>query len=76
MKRAHRKEENICKRSEQHGINLQNMQQLLQLNIKKKKKQISIHNQKIGGRPKYTFLQRRHTGGQEEHEKTLNIAKD
>ena len=30
----------------------------------KKKKQVSIHNQKIGGRPKYTFLQRRHTGGQ------------
>ena len=72
MKRAHRKEENICKRSEQHGINLQNIQQLLQLNIKKK---ISIHNQKIGGTPKYTFLQRRHTGGQEEHEKTLNITK-
>ena len=52
------------------------MQQLLQLNIKKKKKQVSIRNQKIGGRPKYTFLQRRHTGGQEDHEKTLNIAKD
>ena len=51
------------------------MQQLLQLNIKKKK-QICIRNQKIGGRPKYTFLQRRHTGGQEEHEKTPNITKD
>ena len=76
MKRAHRKEENIYKWREQHGIILQNMQQLLQLNIKKKKKQVSIRNQKIGGRPKYTFLQRRHTGGQEDHEKTLNIAKD
>ena len=74
MKRAHRKEENIYKWREQHGIILQNMQQLLQLNIKKK--QISICNQKIGGRPKYTFLQRRHTGGQDDHEKTLNIAKD
>ena len=75
MKRAHRKEENICKWSDQHGINLQNMQQLMQLNIKKKKK-TNIPNQKIGGRSKYTFLQRRHTGGQEDHEKTLNIAKD
>ena len=75
MKRAHRKEENVFKWSEQHGINLQNMQQLLQLNIKKKK-QIRICNQKIGGRPKYTFLPGRHTGGQEEQVKTLNIAKD
>ena len=49
------------------------MQQLMQLNIKKK--QISIPNQKIGGTSKYTFLQGRHTGGQEEHEKTLNITK-
>ena len=34
------KEENICKWSEQHRINLQNMQQLLQLNIKKKKNKL------------------------------------
>ena len=73
MKRAHRKEENICKWSDQQGIKFQNMQQLMQLNIKKK--QISIPNQKIGGTSKYTFLQGRHTGGQEEHEKTLNITK-
>ena len=45
MKRAHRKEENICKWRDQQGINLQNMQQLMQLNIKKGK-QISIPNQK------------------------------
>ena len=36
-------------------------------------KQTNIPNQKIGGRSKYTFLQRRHTDGQEEHEKMLNI---
>ena len=37
MKRAHGKEENICKRSDQQGINLQNMQQLMQVNIKENK---------------------------------------
>ena len=30
-------------------------------------------NQKMGRRPKQTFLQRRHTEGQQEHEKMLNI---
>ena len=33
LKRAHRKEENICKWSDQQRINLQNMPQLMQLNI-------------------------------------------
>ena len=56
--------------SDQQGINLQNMQQLMKLNIKKK---TNIPNQKISGRYKYTFLQRKHTGSREEHEKTLNI---
>ena len=31
-------------------------------------------NQKVGRRPKETFLQRRHTDGQETHEKMLNIS--
>ena len=31
-------------------------------------------NKKIGRRPKQTFLQRRHTDGQEVHEKTINIS--
>ena len=31
-------------------------------------------NQKMGGRSKQTFLQRRHTDGQKAHEKTLNMA--
>ena len=30
-------------------------------------------NQKMGRRPTKTFLQRRHTDGQEAHEKMLNI---
>ena len=42
--------------------------QLMQLNIKKKKKS----NQKTGRRPKQAFLQR-HTGGQQTHEKMLNL---
>ena len=40
----------------------------MQLNIKKKQP-----NQKMGRRPKQTFLQRRHTDGQQTHEKMLNI---
>ena len=43
--------------------------QLVQLNIKKNKQP----NQKMGRRPKQTFLQRRHTDGQQTHEKMLNI---
>ena len=31
-------------------------------------------NQNVAKRPKQTFLQRRHTDGQEAHEKMLNIA--
>ena len=31
-------------------------------------------NQKVGRRPKQTFLQRRHTYGQQTREKMLNIA--
>ena len=43
--------------------------QLMQLNSKKNKQP----NQKMGRRPQQTFLQRRHTDGQEAHEKMLNI---
>ena len=34
-----------------------------ELKLKKKKKKQKKHNQKMGGRPKQTFLQGRHTGG-------------
>ena len=39
----------------------------------KKKDNNNDNNQKIGSRPKQTFLQRRHTDGQEAHEKIHNI---
>ena len=41
-----------------------------QLNIKKNKQP----NKKMGKSPKQTFLQRRHTDGQQAYEKMLNIA--
>ena len=41
----------------------------MQFNIKKKNQP----NQKMGRRPKQTFLQRRHTDGQKTDEKMLNI---
>ena len=44
--------------------------QLLQLNYKKPKQP----NQRMGRRPKQMFLQRRHTDGQQVHEKILIIA--
>ena len=46
--------------------------------ISKIYKQLMQHkqpNQKMGRRPKQTFLQRRHTDGQEAHEKMLSITK-
>ena len=44
--------------------------QIIQLNNKNNNKK---PNQKMGRRPKQTFLQRRHTDGQYIHEKTFNI---
>ena len=41
---------------------------IYKLNIKKKK-----HNQTMGRRLKQIFLQRRHTDGQQTHEKVLSI---
>ena len=51
--------ENICKWSYRQGINLQNVQaaHVPQYQKKKKKKP----KQKMGGRPKKTFLQRRYS---------------
>ena len=43
--------------------------QIMQLNITKNKQP----NKKMGRRLEQTFLQRRHTDGQEAHEKMLNI---
>ena len=48
--------------------------QLIQLNIKMKKKTQKLPNQKMDKRPKQTSLQRRHIDGQQAHQKMLNIA--
>ena len=61
--------ENICKWSHQQGINLQNIQTVNAAQYQKTKQP----NQKMGGRAKETFLQRRHTDGQEAHAKMLSI---
>ena len=52
------------------GLNFKNIQQLIQLDNNNIKKQ---PNQKMGRRPKQILLQRRHTDGQEAHEKILII---
>ena len=58
--------ENICG---WQGISLQNLQ-IIHVTEYPKNKQ---YNQKMGRRPKQTFLQRRHTDVQEAYEKMLNI---
>ena len=69
-KTTHRMGENICKWCNWQRINLQNLQIAYAAQYQKNKQP----NQKMGRRPKQTFLQRRHTGGQEAHEKMLNVA--
>ena len=59
--------ENNCKWNEWQRIILQNVQAAQY----QKNKQ---PNQNPSGRPKQTFLQRRHTDGQQTHEKMLNMA--
>ena len=61
--------ESICKQCNQQGLNFQNIQNAHIIWYIKKKNL----NKKRGGRPKQTFLQRKHTDGQQAHEKMLNI---
>ena len=62
--------ENICKRSKQHGINLQNLKAAYAAKYKNKQP-----NQNMSGRFKYrTFLQR-HTDGQQTWKDALIIRK-
>ena len=62
-------EENIRKQSNGQRTNLQNRQTARAAQYQKSKQL----NPKMGRRLKETFLQRRHTDGQEAHEKVLNI---
>ena len=51
-------------------IDFQNIQAAHAIQYRKNKQP----NQKVGKRPKQTFLQRRHTDGKQTHAKMLNIA--
>ena len=62
--------ENICKCCEQQGLNFQNIQTAHTTHYQKNRQP----NQKMGRRPKQTFVQRKHPDGQQAHEKMLNIA--
>ena len=62
--------EDICKQSNWQGINLHNIQKLMQLNVKNMK---NPSNQKMDRRSRQTSLQRRYTNGQKAYENILNI---
>ena len=57
--------ENSCRRCSHQGLNLQNIQ-TTHITQQQKNKQ---PNWKMGRRPKQTFLQRKHTHGQQAHKK-------
>ena len=61
--------ESICKWRDWQGTNLQNIQTALAVQYLKNKQT----NQEMGRRSKQTFIQRRHTDGQEAHEKILKL---
>ena len=61
-KTTHGLGENVFKQWDQHGINFQNAETAH--NTKKLKNKQTNTNQKMGIRPKETFLQRGHTDGQ------------
>ena len=60
--------ENICKQNNWQGVDLQNIQTAHATQYQHKRQQ-----NKMGIRPKETFLQRRHTNGQQIHVKMFNI---
>ena len=62
-------EKTIANETTGKGLNSKIYKQLIQLNSRK----TNNPNQKVGKRPKRTFLQRRHTDSYQTHEKMLNI---
>ena len=71
VKRQHSESEKIIanETTDKGRINFQNIQAARTTQYQKNKQP----NQKVGKRPKQTFLQRRHTDGSQTHEKMLNI---
>ena len=69
MKRRSTELEKILVNDVTDEINFQNIQTAHIAQYQKNQQS----NEKMGRRSKYTFLQRRHTDGQEAHEKVLNI---
>ena len=63
--------ENICKRSNWQKINHQNI--LIQAAYVTQYQKDKQPNQKMGRKPTQTFVERRHTDGQQTPEKMLNI---
>ena len=68
-KTTHRMGENLCQESTGKELISTTYKHLLQLKTNKNKQP----HQKMGRRSKQTVLQRRHTDGQETHEKMFNI---
>ena len=66
--------ENSCKQRDQQELNFQNIQAIHSTQQQKNKtKQNKKSNQKMGRRPKQTFLHRGHAYGQQTHEKNVQF---
>ena len=69
MKKPTEWEKTFANKATDKGLISKIYKQLMQLYIKTNKQP----NQKMGRRPKQTFLHGRHTDGQKAHEKILNM---
>ena len=68
-KTTYRMGENICKQCDRQGLNFQNIQTAHTTQQQQKNNPIKKWAEDL----KQTFLHRRHTDGQQTHEKMLNI---